>query len=91
MNKQPWMLFRTQDCSAHYFWDGQYPVLVQVAAGEQRENHFWNGASISNPVELPEKWIKAFNETALSRKRKLQLPGHIIVFAIVEKGVFQTE
>lgn len=83
---QPWMLFRKQDCSAHYFWDGDFPILVQIAKGEVRENHYWDGPT---PVTLPDKWIKKFNEIAQDRTRVFKFND--VTFNIVEKGVFKTE
>lgn len=89
MEKQPWMLFRLEDCSAYYFWDGTFPVLVQVTPPYEKEDFFWDGFA---PKELEQGTVKRLNEIAFTkRKTVFKLPDRSPRYIVVARGVFEQE
>jgi hypothetical protein len=89
MDKQPWMLFRTEVPGAHYFWEGTFPALVQVAPVEKREDWYWDGLE---PKDLPESTIKLLNEIAATKRKTIfKVPGEDYRFIVVARGVFDNE
>lgn len=75
------MLFRTEDCSNHYFWNGVTVILVSVAGTDK--------------LEFGEHWAYGHEdkvaEATQSKKKIFTVPNHKRRFVIVMKGTFTEE